>query len=348
MLPDSSLLDSVGAPDALVSVDAEGVVIGVNAATARLLGWRADELVGDSFFARLQPRDGDGFSIEGWPRSVELDIVRAIPQVEVELMHAGGRMVKCALTIMIHRKENEFVGGVLALRDLAGRRLESGAARMVATVAHEIRAPLTGVRGFASLLLRKGDSISSAQRAEMLGQIVLDAERMTRLVGELLDVSRLEAGRLVLASEHVSVEGIVSQAVSQARAAVEGGDDVTIAVAVDEAHTVIGDPDKVLQIVANLVENAIKYGDAPIEVTSHQAPETEDVEISVHDHGHIPSEIVPKLFSKYWRRERPGRPSGTGLGLYISKGLAEAQDGKLEASSSDSTGTTFTVRLPSG
>ncbi|MCC7076769.1 MAG: PAS domain-containing protein [Acidimicrobiia bacterium] len=346
MLPDSALLDSVASPDAMLSVDASGIVVGVNSQVERLLGWHEEELLWDSFFGRLQPRDAEGFYVESWPRVVHLRIVRAVPQFEVDLMHVGGRMVKCALTARLQRKAGEFAGAVISLRDLAGRRLESGAARMVATVAHEIRAPLTGVRGFASLLLRKGDAVTSDQREEMLGQIVTEAERMTRLVGELLDVSRLEAGRLILASERVSVADVVSRAVAQARSAVEGAGGVEIDVDVSPEHAVIGDPDKVLQIVANLVENAVKYGDAPLTVSSRSLPEREETEIGVHDTGYIPPEILPRIFSKYWRRERPGRPSGTGLGLYISKGLAEAQDGRLEATSSVAGGTTFTVRLP--
>lgn len=344
MLPNSAALDAAALPDAVVSVDAEGRIVAANRVFERLL-WGPDTApAGKSFFDVYKPRDADGKALSGWHSSAWLPNVVGVPEVEVELTHPSGRVVSVAVTVAYVRDaDGRFAGGVASMRDLAHRRIDSAAAQAVATVAHEIRAPLTGIRGFASLLLNKSDALTADQHDEMLAQIVKDAERMTRLVTELLDMSRLEAGILVLGSEPVDLARTCRDAVAEARGGVEGADDQQVSVDVPEPVEAIGDADKIGQVVRNLVENAFKYGEAP--VTIHAYPRGDDAIVEVHDCGSIEADALGRIFSKYWRRSRAGRPSGTGLGLYISKGLAEAHGGGLEVDSDDD-GTTFRLLLP--
>lgn len=334
-VPDSQALDDAMSPDALVSLDADRRVVGVNEQFARLVGIDPDEAVGADLADLIAPRDVDGIACRGWPASALLPSVRAMPQVALDLHHAGGRTIKATVTAAYIRDEERLLGAVLSIRDAGHSRLESAAAQVVATVSHEVRAPLTGVQGFASLLLHRGDDLHPRQRREMLEQILADAERMARLVGELLDVSRLEAGRVTFRPEPIDVAAAVDAAV--------GTIDVSVEVA--PGVTVLADRDKLARILANLVENAARHGEAPIRVRATGGGGVTTVDVA--DTGCIPDEVQERIFSRYWHRDRPGNPAGTGLGLYIARGLAEGMDGSLTVTSGAGAGTTFRLTLPS-
>lgn len=347
MLPESADLEAAAVAEALLSVDRTGRIVGTNTEFERLLGYGPDAALGANVFELLAPVDADGRRIERWHRSSLLACVRGVPQTEANVTDARGRIVKAAALVAYRREKGEFAGGQISLRELAGKRLESTAAQAVATVAHEIRSPLTSIRGFASLLRNKGDVLDASDRDEMLDEILAGADRMTRLVSELLDVSRLEAGRLNLAAMPVNLIDTARLAVSGARGGVAGlvarADDIDVDISGDAAAVAAADPDKVMQIVVNLVENAMKYGEAPFGV--FVARDADEATLEVRDHGRIDPVHLTSIFSKFFVRARTGRPSGTGLGLYISRGLAEAQGGTLRAESGPE-GTSFRLTLP--
>jgi PAS domain S-box-containing protein len=339
-LPDSAALDAAASPDALVCLDTSCEIVGVNAAFSRLTGVSAADVVGKSFLATFEPTTPDGCGIEAWPVAVALPGVRRLTETELRILHRGGRILPVAVTAGCIREGAAFAGAVLCMRSRAGRNA-SAAADAVATVAHEIRAPLTSIRGFASLLLRKADVVGPAERDDALTQIVADAERMTRLVGELLDVSRLEAGRVVVHRTSVPVAEVVARACDLAVRSVGAGAPVA---QVPSDLVAWADPDMVLRVIVNLVENALKYGRTPITIDGDL--DNELVRIRVCDAGYIPREQLRAIFGKFRRSEVPGRPSGTGLGLAIARGLAHAQGGRLAATSTPGTGSVFTLTLP--
>lgn len=330
-VPDSRALDASAAPDALVSLDACCRVMGVNTEFVRLSGIDASEAVGLDFCHLVAPREPGGATWSGWPASARLPGVRAMPAVELDLTHAGGRTLKTQACARYLRREGALVGGVLSLRDIGRRHLGSAAAQAIATVSHEVRAPLTGVQGFASLLLHRGDDLDPAQRRELLEQIVVDAERMSRLVGELLDVSRLEAGRVTYRLEPVDLAAACAAAV--------GGHDVTVEVA--PATIVEADRDKLIRILTNLVENAVVHGEAPVTVSARAGGGS--VTVVVADAGAIAPELLGRVFGKFWRRDG----SGTGLGLYIARGLATGMGATLSVASDPASGTRFGLQLRS-
>lgn len=335
-LPDSRALDASGAPDALVSLDVRCRVVGVNAEFARLLGVDASAVVGADFRTLVCPREPEGSPWGGWPASARLASVRAMPAVELDVTHAGGRTLKTLAAAKYVRSEGVLAGAVLSLRDIGQRRLESVAAQAVATVSHEVRAPLTGVRGFASLLLRRGDDLDPAQRRELLEQIVADAERMSRLVADLLDMSRLEAGRVTYRIEPVDLAAACSTAA--------GGLDVSVTVA---PETIVeADRDKLIRILTNLVENAVAHGEAPVTVAAGTDGET--VTVVVADTGTIPPEVLGRVFAKFWHRDASAgaNGAGSGLGLYIARELATGMGAALAVSSDPEAGTRFTLGLP--
>lgn len=218
---------------------------------------------------------------------------------------------------------------------------------VVAAVGHELRSPLTSIRGYTSLLLNRWDRIGDDDKTLMLGQIHHDAERVTRLINELLDISRLESGRLTLARRRVDLGELASSVVATVGLTVV---DLDATVDVEAGcPPVSADADKIEQVLTNLVENAVKYGSTTglrVEGCAVDLDGRPAVAVTVRDTGPgiAPAEL-PRVFDRWFQREH-GRPTGTGLGLWISRGLIEAHGGNLTATSASGEGTAFTFTLP--
>jgi signal transduction histidine kinase len=201
------------------------------------------------------------------------------------------------------------------------------------------------VKGYTGLLLNRWDRLRDDQKREMLEQVNHDADRVKRLIDELLDISRLETGRLHLRRQMVDVAALTTTVIT--KVAMEYPSlDAHIDFSPDFPE-VYADPDKLTQVLTNLVENACKYGSpAGLRVTAVVADG--EVAVSVSDTGDgIPKSDLPKVFEKFFRRDL-GRPTGSGLGLWISRGLVEAHGGQLVASSEPGQGATFRFTLPMG
>ncbi len=214
---------------------------------------------------------------------------------------------------------------------------------IVSAVGHELRSPLTSIRGYTSLLLNRWDRIGDDDKKLMLGQISHDAERVTRLINELLDISRLETGRLHLRRTEVDLPACARRVLA-AVAAQEPDLDATVD-APDALPLVSADADKVEQVLTNLVENAVKYGSsAGLRVEA--ATIGGSVAVTVRDQGPgIGEADLPHVFER-WYQHGQGRPTGTGLGLWISKGIVEAHGGELTVASTEGEGAAFTFTLP--
>jgi len=199
------------------------------------------------------------------------------------------------------------------------------------------------VKGYTSLLLNRWDRLQDDQKKMMLEQVNHDADRVTRLITELLDISRLELGRLVLRRQMVDVPKVAAQVVEKVamdQPALEAAIDVAV-----DLPRVYADPDKVEQVITNLVENACKYG-SPTGLRIAMSLAEGALVVSVADQGEgIPAADLPQVFRKFFRRDL-AKPTGTGLGLWISRGLVESHGGRLTASSTVGQGSTFSFTLP--
>jgi signal transduction histidine kinase len=210
----------------------------------------------------------------------------------------------------------------------ARERLDRERSDLVATVAHELRSPLTGVKGFVATLLSKWDRLNDDQKKLMLETVNVDADRLTRLIAELLDVARIDTGRLSLYPRPV----VLATAVDRVLASVRAGTGREIAFHGEgEVPTISADPDKLAQVVTNLVDNAIRHGEGQITLTARairdEAP-YEGALLQVDDQGDgISPEIRSRVFTKFWKH---GTRGGSGLGMYIVHGLVTAHGGSVE------------------
>ena len=334
-------------PDGVLQLDADLRIISANSAICELLGYAPDSLVGTDIREMLEPKSAEGRPLlqGGYHRSALLPSVRRMPEQEVTLKAADDTSIATYITGAHQRDPDGRLSGVVLSIRPAGARVHKATSgiEIVSTVSHELRSPLTSVKGYTSLLLSRWERIADDKKKEMLEQVHHDADRVTRLIGELLDISRLQTGRLVLRRQMVDLQELTTSVVQKVTMEYP---DLECDIRFSEGFPrIYADPDKLEQVLTNLVENACKYA-SPTGMVVEGRVDGDDVAVAVTDRGEgIPESDLPKVFTKFFRRDL-GKPTGSGLGLWISRGLVEAHGGELEATSQLGEGTTFRFTVP--
>jgi two-component system, OmpR family, sensor histidine kinase BaeS len=218
----------------------------------------------------------------------------------------------------------------------------------VLTASHELRSPLTSVQGFAELLMLERESLTPRQ-AETVEVILDNCRHLVRLLNDLLDLARSDAGRLSIQPQPTEVAPLVEDVVRTMRAQTEAGGQ-QLSEAVEPALPPIDvEPDRIRQILVNLITNAHEYSPEGASIGVSARSIGAEVEIAVSDNGPgIPAEQLERIFERFTRGDAglTQRVGGTGLGLAISKSLAEAHGGSIAAESTVGQGSTFRLRLP--
>ena len=309
-------------PDGILGATRDGVVTLLNAQAASLLGVDQQDALGMELDDVLRLLDQDGRTWLAANRPFEsINIVRAVP--EQSWLNPSGDEVLTTATLIRDTPLGRVAGIAVGLRSGRGRALlDRERSDLVATVAHELRSPLTGVKGFVQALLNRWDKLNDDQRKLMLTTVNADADRLARLIAELLDVARIDTGRLQLYPRESSAEVLVRRVVGS----IEAGTARSITLEVEDGlPDVFADPDKLTQVVTNLVENAIRHGQGQVSVRLVASPELDGVRIIVDDEGDgIPVELRRRVFTKFWTT---GESGGSGLGMYIIGGLSRAHGG---------------------
>ena len=346
-------------PDGLLVLGPDGTVQALNTLAARLLLIDPVSAVGSrlpDIAPLLDERGNDWWACS--ERLLRLPGVGRQPERRLVLRGRDGDADPGAprglLVTTRYLRSGGTVSQVLVgLRDTASRQwLERSRADLVTTVAHELRSPLASIRGFTATLLAKWERFSDDQKKVMLATVDADADRVTRLLTELLDVSRIDSGRLELHRQVVDVAAAVRRVVA---GRVAGGEpearfDVAVQGRLPELWL---DPDKLEQVLHNLVENALRHGSGTVTVTIGPPSTPTAVgpdgggEIVVTDEGEgVAQEMLPRIFTRFW--SGGARRGGTGLGLYIVKGIVEAHGGTVVAERAPAGGARFRVVLPAG
>jgi signal transduction histidine kinase len=318
--------------DARQAVDAlpDGVVIADGAGQVRLINDRAASLLGTTRAAAEGRPLSDVLTITnqdgaGWVACTQpyAGLVTRTGVPEQSWITPFGQEV--LVTARIHRSPalGPVTDVAVSLRSGRARaRLDRDRSDLVATVAHELRSPLTGVKGFVQALLNRWDRLNDEQKKLMLTTVHADSDRLSRLITELLDVARLDTGRLAMHPRNCDVGVLTERVIESVRAGAPHRIELWTP---EDLPEIWADPDKFTQVLTNLIENAIRHGSDPVTVTA--AKEGDHVVLLVDDSGDgIPPEIRQRAFTKFWTT---GQRGGSGLGMYLVNGLVRAHGGTV-------------------
>ncbi|MGD0113315.1 MAG: ATP-binding protein [Armatimonadota bacterium] len=332
------ILSSVA--EGIIAVDAEGKVSVINPQAAALLQIGNPGAVGLSIHDLPLPAN----VVEQFGQCL---VTNETCSVEFSLKHPQRYLVLQVAPVAAG--ETERWGAVAVLRDVTeARQLEEMRRRFISDASHEIRTPLTAIGGFASAIA-DGTAETEEERTRSAARIVREVERLSRLVNDLLDLSRIESGAERLDLEEVDLPEIITGAVEGLESQIQ---ELGIRVETElptDLPRVRADPDRVYQVLVNLVSNALRFNRQDGKIVIGARPVDGSVRVEVRDTGRgIPADEIPQIWERFHRADtsRDRQAGGTGLGLAIVRSIVEAHGGSVSAESAMGTGSTFSFTLP--
>lgn len=334
-----SVLDNM--INGIVMIDKNGKIVLMNRRAEEVLGFSARELVGRHFAEAKQQYELSQMIQEGLKNKEHL-------REEITFYFPEERLLELNL-VPIHPDGNEFSGVLLVLQDVSAiRRLERMRSEFVANVSHELKTPITAVKGFAETLL--GGAVNDEETARSFLQIIYDeSDRLNRLIGDILELSKIESRRVPLSFSPVEVDSFISKSVKLMESEASRKS-IELSMNIEPGLYVEADEDRLRQIVMNLLSNGINYtpdgGRVSVKV---EGIGDDHIRISISDSGiGIPKKDLPRIFERFYRvdKARSRSSGGTGLGLSIVKHLVELHKGTISVTSSLGVGSTFIIELP--
>jgi PAS domain S-box-containing protein len=334
--------------DAILSSDANGVLLTANPATERLFGYSSDELVGRSATVFLPPeRQGEV--------AAHLERIRRGEHVigfETVRIRKDGTRFPAALTLSPLRDRDGRIAMVSSIvRDISRQKeFERQREEWASLVAHDLRQPLSTIALHTQVLSKcvgRQDRPSTEQVTESTQKILTATGRLDRMVDDLTDASRIEANRLRIEVRPTDLDALLRDFIERT-APMTTGRPVRLSTRGSPRRVGV-DAARIEQVLGNLLSNALKYGEPGSEVVLDVAWRKDEVEVAVTNHGHgIPPEEVGRLFSRFERTSdaRASGAPGLGVGLYICRGLVEAHGGRIWVESAAHAATTFHFTLP--
>ncbi len=321
--------------DGVAAFTTTGRLIHMNPATESLLGVRAeDNVTFDEMFADLDMPNTNETAMRSFLTS---EVTRHDRVLSITLAPYGAL---------------DGEGGVIAvIHDITEqRRLDDARREFVANVSHELRTPLTNIRSYTETLLDAAGDIPLDTEKQFLGVISSESERMARIVTDLLTLSKLDYGRMELRMTDFALADMLKNVANAMKLTAKDRNLELTVEAPDTLPHIVGDRDRLEQVVVNILSNAVKYTSAGghVRLTAAQVAENR-VRITVEDDGiGIPAADVPRLFERFYRvdKARSREAGGTGLGLAIAKEIVEQHEGRIALASEYGHGTTVTITLP--
>ena len=321
--------------DGVVAFGPAGTVIHSNPAAIRMLSRSMDPMTS---FESLFGTETDFSTLLKLKRSEYLECQKKVGEVELELF-------------MAPFSSDQAVGGAMVvIHDVTEQRKSEQTRReFIANVSHELRTPLTNVKSYAETIISAGEDLPAELRENFLGVIVSEADRMTRIVKDLLTLSKFDYGKMEMNISRFSFTEAVKNVHKAAALNAQGHGHTFLLECPDEPLPVDGDQERIEQVVMNIVSNAIKYTADNGTITMTAGVSGKYVYVKVSDNGvGIPEKDLPNLFERFYRvdKARSRATGGTGLGLSIAKEILQQHKGDIRIESVYGEGTDVTVSLP--
>ncbi|HQS57862.1 MAG: hypothetical protein B7Y56_05665 [Gallionellales bacterium 35-53-114] len=353
-----------GASHAIISTAVDGTILSFNPAAEKMLGYRAEELVGvanpgifhlpgEVAASAKILSDEMGVNIEpGFEVFVAKSRLGSIAENEWTYVRKDGSHLPVLLSVTALRDENNEITGFLGIAsDISERKkMDRLKNEFVSTVSHELRTPLTSIRGSLGLVAGGVAGEISAQARSLVDIAYKNSERLVRLINDILDIEKIESGKMVMNLKRQELMKLIEQAIEANRSY---GDSYGVSFMITESlpgTQVNVDHDRLMQVMANLLSNAAKFSPAGGKVEIAVCKGKRGVRVSVTDKGAgIPVAFHERIFQKFSQADSSDtrQKGGTGLGLSISKAIIENMGGEIGFESTGGTGTVFYFELPS-
>jgi PAS domain S-box-containing protein len=329
--------------DAIVSKTLHGTITSWNHAAERMFGYTAEEAIGQPITLIIPPElHGEEEDIIGKLRQG----VR-IQHYETVRLRKDGTKVDVSLSISpLKDSAGNILGAAKIARDITERlELERRKDEFISMASHELKTPITTLKGFIQLLLRKFERQAMPEAVPMLTKMEAQVDRLTKLIDELLDASKIQAGQLDYEEQPVDLAALLRETVELLQAT---SPTHTLVVRGTPQVWMMGDKDRLGQVLTNLITNAIKYSPQANTVDLSITASNETVALRVRDYGvGIPKAHQKKIFDRFYRVcDGQKAFSGLGMGLYITHEIVKRHDGEMTVESEEGQGSTFVVSLP--
>jgi PAS domain S-box-containing protein len=342
----SAILDT--APSLIMVLDAQGRMVRFNRACEELSGVPMSEVAGRPIWELPFLLDEDRDSIrENIPRLAAATAPVKLDRTWVGAQGARHTIAWTVVALGSQRGATSYLIGIGSDVTMA-RELERLRSQFISMVSHELRTPLTSIRASMQLLVADRMAAETEDGDRLVRVALANADRLIRIVNDILDMSKIEAGEMLVAPRRTRLQPIIEDSVRTVEA-VASGAGVSIVQAVNGVPEVMADPDRTVQVLVNLLSNAVKHAPSGTAVEVSTSVEPGLVAVAVRDHGPgIPANKVDFIFEPFTQLDSSDtrRIAGTGLGLTIARALAEKQGGSIRVSSREGEGATFTLTVP--
>ncbi|MCM3635353.1 two-component system histidine kinase PnpS [Paenibacillus camelliae] len=326
----------------IVMMDASGSILIMNERAEQILGISAAKLIGRHYREMKQQFELSQLIIEGFETKSHI-------HEEITFYYPEERLLELNIVPIYQGSSSDLGGVLLVLQDVSAiRRLERMRSEFVANVSHELKTPIAAVKGFAETLL--GGAVKDEETTKaFLGIIYDESERLNRLIGDILELSKIESRRAPLILSPVDIKQFMTNTIAILEVSADQKQ-IEVNLYSPEELYMEGDEDRLRQIFVNLLSNAISYTPEGGKIfVNISLTEQEKVQITIKDTGiGIPEKDLPRIFERFYRvdKARSRGSGGTGLGLSIVKHLVEMHKGTITVESAVGEGTTFTLELP--
>lgn len=345
----TAILQSVG--EGLFATGLDGNVILINSVAEELLELKKEDVLGKLVHKAFVLYDEEGVAVPEEKRPIYIALKTAGEVSKTySYIRKGGKKISLSITATPIKQRDQVIGAISVMRDITKEKeVDRMKTEFISLASHQLRTPLSAIKWFTEMLLAGDAGALSPEQTDFAKNISDSTERMIDLVNSLLNISRIESGRIIISPEPTDLKKLVESIAAELRVKFEQRRQVFILSAHESLPQINIDPRLISQVYLNLLTNAIKYSPEGGEITVIISRKDEEIISQVSDNGYgIPKDQQGKVFKKFFRAENAVKmeTDGTGLGLYLIKAIVESSKGKIWFQSEEGKGTTFWFSLP--
>jgi len=347
------LLSSIG--DGVLAINQNFKITYANHIAEKLLGWTSKELVGKDVYDNITVKDGTNKTIIKKKRALNL-AVRSGKTISSSIINPVYYVRKdkskfpVAITASPIKLNGKFSGAIDVFRDITHEiEIDKMKNEFISLASHQLRTPLSAIKWYSEMLLAGDAGKLNSEQTEFVDNISLSNKRMVELVNTLLNISRIESGRIIIEPKPTDLKEMISAVIHEFEPKLKEKEQKIIININPNLKKINCDPKLIFEVYKNLISNAIKYSRQKGEIQVFVSSDKENVVNQITDNGYgIPKKDQTKVFTKFYRGENILKieTEGTGLGLYLIKSIVESSGGKIWFQSEENKGTTFWFSLP--